>query len=361
MLPSSFHTPATARDDGEGVSELETPASAVVEDRPVVSVCVLSWNSREVLRQCLQTVYGEPSPLPLEVVLVDNASSDGSPEMVAEEFPQARLLAQNENLMFSRGMNTAARAARGDFLLFLNSDCFITPTVLAELVGFMRENPDALLVSPCLQGADGSIEPAVSEFPGLRMTVRKLLLLPRQWGRTRLTTGPPARVPTVVGACLLARRQLLDEVGLYDESFTMGMEDTDLCRRVQQAGYTVCYLPQRRVIHLNSHSRRKLGRLGRLRHVIDGRLLFAHKHRSLSYRRVWAVLEVPLFVRELLPRLLLVTLTVGLLPNAREGLLVRAAEWRFVRGLWARSLQGLLPGRSESAASPTSVRQEAQP
>jgi GT2 family glycosyltransferase len=273
----------------------------------------------------------------MEVIVVDNASADGSAEMVAAEFPQVRLLRQRENLMFARGMNAGARAAVGRYLLFLNSDCFVTPATLAEMVSFMDQVPTAGLVSPRLVDAQGRLEPGVTCLTGIGRTVRKLLLWPRDWSRARLTTGAPAQAPTLAGPCLMGRREVMLDIGLYDETFTLGAEDTDLCYRVRRSGHGVWYLPGCCAVHLNSYSRDKLGRVVRDGHLIDGQIRFAHKHYSLGYRRVWAALEIPLLVRDLLPRLVLVVLTAGLWRSMRTRLAARGANWRLIRGLWARS------------------------
>jgi len=300
---------------------------------------VLSWNTCDILRRNLQTLYSEPAPFAMEVIVVDNASGDGSPDMVAAEFPQVRLLRQDTNLMFGRGMNVGARAARGRYLLLLNSDCFITPATLGRMMAFMEQHPDAMLAGPRQVRGNGKLDMSLKLCPGLTATLRRLLLVSTAWSRRRLLEGDhvrPLPAPMLPGSCLLTRREVVDLVGLFDESFTLGVEDTDLCCRVRKAGYGVWFLPDCEVIHQHAQSRRQLNRVERGRPMIDGGILFCRKHYSLPYRRLLAVLEAVLMVRDGLGRLLLVMVSLGLNAKARQSLAALLLRRRFVAAVWRR-------------------------
>jgi len=308
-------------------------------EEPAVSVVVLSWNTRDVLRRCLQTLTSEPAPYAREVIVVDNASGDGSPDMVAAEFPQVRLLRQDTNLMFGRGMNVGARAARGRYLLLLNSDCFITPTTIGRMMAFMEAHPDALVVGPRQVRGNGKVELNVKLAAGLPHAVRRLLLIPTRWSERRLREGDhgqPLPAPWLQGSCLLTRRAPILPLGPFDEAFTLGVEDTDLGYRVRQAGYSVWFLPDCEAVHLHAQSRRQLSRIERDLPMVDGAVLFCRRHYSLPYRRLLAVLETLIVLRDALGRLLLVVLTLGLSAKARDSLSAMVMRGRLITGLWRR-------------------------
>lgn len=306
---------------------------------PLVSVCILSWNTLDLVRRNLQTLYATPAPFPLEVIVVDNASTDGSADMVAAEFPQVRLLRHTENLLFARGMNAGARIARGRYLLFLNSDCFITPDTLGCMVEFMEQHPRARLAGARQRRGDGRIETSLKLCPGLERTVRRLFFLSAGWSRRKLcegNRGRPVPAPMLPGSCLLARCELLDHPGLFDEGFTLGVEDSDLSYRVRRAGYEVWYLPQCEVIHLHAQSRGQLSRAERDGPMVDGAILFCRKHYSLPYRRTLALVEGLLLLRDTLGILVLNVLTLGRSRKHREAFQTMNMRRRLIAGLWRR-------------------------
>jgi GT2 family glycosyltransferase len=317
---------------------LAAPADAPAGE-PAVSVVVLSWNTCDVLRRCLQTLYSEPAPYALEVIVVDNASGDGSADMVAAEFPQVRLLRQDTNLMFGRGMTVGARAATGRYLLLLNSDCFITPTTIGRMMAFMETHPDALVAGPRQVRGNGKVEQSVKLAAGLPRAVRHLFCLPTRWSERRLREGDHGQAvpaPWLQGSCLLTRREPILPLGPFDEAFTLGVEDTDLCYRVRQAGYSVWFLPDCEAVHLHAQSRRQLSRVERELPMTEGAVLFCRKHYSLSYRRLLAVLEALIVLRDALGRLLLVILTLGLSARARDSFAALVTRARLITRLWRR-------------------------
>lgn len=304
---------------------------------PLVSVCILSWNTRELVQRNLQTLYSHLAAFDFETIVVDNASQDNSADMVAEQFPQVLLLRQSTNLMFARGMNTAARAARGQFLLFLNSDCFITPETLGCMIEFMQGQPRAMLSGVRQVRADGSVDTSIKFCPGLERSLRRLFGLSAGWSARKLREGDrggPIQAPMLAASCLLARRELVDEVGLFDEAFTLGVEDSDLSHRTRQAGHEVWFLPQCEVVHLHAQSRRQLSRADRERPMVEGAALFCRKHYSRPYRRLLSVLEALILGRDLLGRVLLTIATLGLSKRIRGSLGEFPLRWLLVSELW---------------------------
>jgi len=235
-----------------------------------LSVVIVSWNVRELLRRCLQSVVYSPQSsvlsrtqdddqgLRTEIIVVDNASSDGSVEMVRAEFPQVRLIANERNLGFTRGNNQGLALSRGRYVLFLNPDTEVVGDALATMVHYMDDHPDVGALGPLLRYPDGSVQSSRRRFPTLGTALFESTLLELWWPgnpwarRYRMADWPDdveQEVDWVVGACLLARREVLDQVGGFDEGFFMYSEEMDLCRRIKAAGWRVVYLPSAQVIH----------------------------------------------------------------------------------------------------------------
>lgn len=231
-------------------------------DIPDLSVVIVSYNTRHVLRECLQTLYAQEGAR-FETLVVDNASRDGSPEMVEAEFPQVKLIRSGTNLGFAAANNAAFSHARGEFLVLLNSDAFLAPGALDLAWRKMKDHPRTGLAGARLVGRDGSWQPSARMFPsvlndlfslsGLSMKFRRSRLFGRA-DRTWCDPGEPASVDWVPGAFAIIRRELLERTGYFDENFFLYYEEVDLCRRIRSAGYAVSYWPDIVVIHLGGES-----------------------------------------------------------------------------------------------------------
>jgi len=222
---------------------------------PRVRVVVVSHNTRQDLLRCLDALRRNVT-LPLEVSVVDNASHDGSAEAVRRSFPEARLIESAQNLGFSRANNLGLRDCRAPYALILNSDAEVAPGCVEALCALLERNPDVGVVGPRTVSGDGTIQ--VSFGPALAPWA--------EWRQRRLVNGVRARAawalrkaeqaaaaehePDWVSAsCLLARREALQAVGGFDESFFLYEEDVDLCLRVRRAGWRVVFTPAAQVVH----------------------------------------------------------------------------------------------------------------
>lgn len=234
---------------------------------PDLSIIIVSWNTRELLWECLRSVVSlqssqasilktEDCQLTTEVLVIDNASTDGSADMVCTEFPEAHLIVNRENVGFARANNQGIRASQGRYVVLLNSDTVVRPDALAKLVGFMDGHPEAGAVGPRLRRVDGTAQPfAFGEDPTpgylLRRSANRLLFRRHlhDWN-----TDAIQEVDWVAGTCLMVRREALDQVGLLDESIFMYFEDNDWCLRLRQADWKVYYNPQAEIVHIGGQS-----------------------------------------------------------------------------------------------------------
>jgi len=226
-----------------------------------LSIILLSWNTAALLADCLRYIPAGADGLQYHVIVVDNASTDGSADMVARDFPAVQLIRSAENLGFARGNNLGIYATNPDtpYILLLNSDTVVKPESLTALVRFMDAHPDAGAVSPRLLRSDGTPQPYAFGYdptPGylLRRGFNQLVLRRHlhDWATEQLQT-----VDWVSAACLLVRRAAIEQIGLLDENMFMYFEDNDWCLRIRKAGWKVYYYPQTEIVHLGGQSLKK--------------------------------------------------------------------------------------------------------
>ncbi len=233
---------------------------------PDVSVVIVSFNTRDLLRECLQTVYAE-SGLQYEVIVVDNASRDASLEMVQREFPTAIAIQSGANLGFAAANNLAFTRARGRYIVLLNSDAFLTEGTLAKAVALMEKSPATGLGGGRLVGRDGSWQPSARLFPSLLNDFLSLSGLAARFPRSRFfgradrTWADPMEATEtdwVPGAFSIVRRELLEQLGYFDEDFFLYYEEVDLCHRIKHAAYKVSYWPELEIVHIGGESSRQV-------------------------------------------------------------------------------------------------------
>jgi GT2 family glycosyltransferase len=224
-----------------------------------LSVCIVTYRARVLLRDCLVSLFKNTHRAPLEVVVVDNGSNDGLVEMLQEEFPEVRLICNKDNLGYTRPMNQALRAAGGRYLLQLNPDTLVLPEALDRLVEFLEGHPevgicgpkvlnrDLTLQKPCRRG-ESRPWAVISYFTGLDRIFPKS----RHFGEYLMSYMPEDEthaVAGVSGSCMLIRREVIQKIGYLDERFFAYQEDADYCLRARQAGWKVFYVPSARIIH----------------------------------------------------------------------------------------------------------------
>lgn len=231
---------------------------------PRVSVIIVSYNTRALVLECLDTVFRSRGDLELEIFVVDNASHDGTVEAVREDFPQCHVIASERNEGFSRANNKAIRQSTGEYILLLNPDTLLSDDVLFKMTHFMENHPDVGMVSSKLVTGDGSLDLACrrsfpslwdglcrasgmsSKFPNSRLFAR--------YNLTYLDENETYEVDAINGAFMFTRREAVEEVGLLDEIFFMYGEDLDWCYRFRQAHWKIMYHPVATTVHLKGQS-----------------------------------------------------------------------------------------------------------
>jgi N-acetylglucosaminyl-diphospho-decaprenol L-rhamnosyltransferase len=226
---------------------------------PDISIIIVNWNVRDLLRRCLLSILDQADIRPTrEIIVVDCASSDGSNEMVQHEFPAVRLVASADNLGYAGGNNVGARLADGRHFMILNPDTEVVGDALAVLVRYMDEHPRIGAAGPLLRYPDGSLQSSRRRFPTLATAFWESTLLD-QWfpdnrfaARYRMADQPADAAQSVdwlVGAATLIRRTAWEETGPFDEDYFMYFEELDWCRRCRAAGWEIHYVPQAQIIH----------------------------------------------------------------------------------------------------------------
>jgi GT2 family glycosyltransferase len=243
------------------LSDLETAPGNEPPLDPTLSIIVTCYNTCELVRDCLESIEKTPPGEPYEIVLVDDASTDGTSDMVHASFPDVRLFRNAANQHYARSNNRALDAARGQYLLLLNNDTIVLPLALDRMLAFLRDHPDAGMVGAKLLNEDGSLQWSVKAlpspsaalfgarsilsrlFPGNRFTRQHLLHVDRN-------TTEPLVAGFVSGAGSMMPRTVFEKVGPLDQQFFYHI-DADYCKRISEAGYNCYYLPTACIVHLN--------------------------------------------------------------------------------------------------------------
>jgi GT2 family glycosyltransferase len=234
-----------------------------------VSVVVVSYNTRDLLAECLRSVRRTLVGLETETFVVDNNSQDGSASMVAEAFPWATVIENKENVGFARANNQAIALSRGRYVLLLNSDAVLEPGGVQEMVRFMDRHPEVGITGGQLLNPDGSFQGSYCDFPTLLSELALLtrvssIIFPSSYPSYPVQRSQePRPVDWVSGAFLMARSTAIAQVGPLDPDYFMYTEETDWCFRMRQRGWSVWYLPAARVRHWGGQSSQNTPRLKR--------------------------------------------------------------------------------------------------
>jgi GT2 family glycosyltransferase len=230
---------------------------------PLVSVIIVNWNARDYLLQCLTSLTPEVCRYSMEIIVVDNDSTDGSPEAVEIRFPHVRLIRSGANLGFAKANNLGVSHSRGRYLAFVNSDVKVLKNCLTLLVDYSDKTPGAGMVGPRIIGGDGKLQRSCRGFPSVWNMFCRALALDAMFPRVKFFSGyamsywpqeTERSVDILTGCFWLVRREALEQVGLLDESFFMYGEDMDWCRRFWNRGWKLAFVPSAEAIHYGGAS-----------------------------------------------------------------------------------------------------------
>jgi GT2 family glycosyltransferase len=255
-----------------------------------LSIIVVNWNTREILDNCLASVYASHTTIDYDVWVVDNNSSDGSVQMIEEKFPHTHVIPNETNAGFARGNNQAIMESSADYVMLLNPDTIMEGNVLQGLFGYLEEHPDVGAAGPRLLNPDGTLQESAYPEPTLWREFWRLfhLDLVKHYGAYPMaewSISDPRDVDVLMGACFLVRRKVLDQVGLLDEEFFVYSEEVDFCKRIRDYGWRIGWFPAVKVTHLGGQSTRQVQQEMFLQ-LYQGKIQYFRKHNPIGV--VWA-------------------------------------------------------------------------
>ena len=285
-----------------------------------LSIIIVNWNTRELLQKCLESVEAMVRDFSQEVIVVDNASADGSVAMLKERFPGVRRIENSENRGFGAANNQALRIMAGRYALLLNSDAVLTKNAITELFTCLVNNPEAAMACGQLLNADGSRQNSIAAFPTLLTLLANMPLLeylfPRRFPSKRYSHSGPVEVDSGVGACLMVRKAAIDAVGFFDERYFFFFEETDWAYQMRRAGWKVLYVPNAFIYH---HQGQSIGRSFRSRiEFYRSRYQFFRKWKNRPYYLAVRVVILLRLAVDWLLTSLGVLLTLGLKRELRD-------------------------------------------
>jgi len=232
-----------------------------------ISAIVVSYNTAELLTACLKSVASRSDPS-VEVIVVDNASQDDSAARVSRDFPWVKLIANEQNAGFARANNQALKVSRGEYVYFLNPDTVVQPGAFEAMMRFMASHTDVGLAGTRILNPDGSVQPSVeTRYPGERRAQKDL-------------RGLAGDIAWVLGASMIARRAMVEDLGGFDERFFLYGEEQDLCLRIRKKGWKIGFIPDAAVVHWGGQSERNTRAADLWKKKFTAELLFYRKHYS---------------------------------------------------------------------------------
>lgn len=251
-----------------------------------LSIIIINWNVKELLRKCLNSIYNTVLNVSFEIIVVDNASKDGSSEMVKKEFPEVKLVINKKNLGFPKANNQAIKVSNGEYILLLNPDTVVRGNALEQMVDFLEDNPNIGAVGPKIFNDDGTIQfTCARNFPTLLASFSSIFLLRRLfpksriWGRSLMgywDHKDNRPVECLSGACVMMRRKAIGNIGMLDDVIPMYFEDVNICYRIRKNNWINYYLSSAEVVHFGRGSKNKssLGKKLEIMQIEAGDMFF---------------------------------------------------------------------------------------
>lgn len=227
--------------------------------KPDLTIIIVSWKVKNLLKECLTSIFQETSKIDFEVIVIDNGSWDGTVEMVAEDFLKVRIVSNLRNRGFARACNQGIKQAQGSYILLLNPDTVIVERALEKMVEFMNSHQDVGIAGCQLLNSDWSLQPSVRKFPNffdhlvMMFKLHHLIKLNR-YLMTNFDYQKEQDVDQLMGAFFIINRKVIEKIGLFDEGYHIWFEEVDYCARVKKAGFKVVYTPSAKIIHFSGKS-----------------------------------------------------------------------------------------------------------
>ncbi|UCF26759.1 MAG: glycosyltransferase family 2 protein [Chloroflexota bacterium] len=249
-----------------------------------LSVIIVNWNTKNLLVECIDSIYTAPPNSEFDIWVVDNSSTDGSPEIIRNRYPEVNLIVNKENIGFAKANNQAFNQCRGKYILLLNPDTVVKPEAIEKLCRFLNQLPEVGMVGPRLINADKTLQISAFPIPTLSKEFWRLFHLDVfvPYGKYPMKdwdVDTAREVDTLLGACMLIRREALGKSNLFDEEYFIYSEEVDLCARLKKGSWHLYWLPSAVVIHYGSQSTQQVAEDMFLK-LYAGKILYFRKHRS---------------------------------------------------------------------------------
>ncbi len=266
-----------------------------------ISIIVVSYNTKELLLDCLASIFETIKEISFEVWVVDNHSTDGTVEAITERYPRVNIIENKENLGFAAANNQAFRQMNGHYALLLNTDTVLTNGAVKEFYDFMEANPEAGMACGQLLNQDGSKQNSIANFPTMltlfcNETVLRVLI-PKKFPSKRREYLSPIKIDSCIGACLMARKEAMDDIGFFDERYFFFFEETDWAYRMKLGGWAIYFVPTAKIFHAQGKT---------IGDSLNSRIMF-YRSRYIFFKK-WHPHSYPLFYLVIFMRLLINTL-----------------------------------------------------
>jgi N-acetylglucosaminyl-diphospho-decaprenol L-rhamnosyltransferase len=286
-----------------------------------ISIIIVSWNTSQLLSACLQSILQQVvdfEPVSVETIVVDNASTDNSVQMMRQEFPWVHLLENANNLGFAAANNQAMGNCTGEYIWLVNPDTVLLPGAMAALLKIMGERDEAGAAGSCLLNVDGTLQQSCSPTPTLIRELWRLFHLDSVYAYSKYPiqawqNDSAQEVDIVQGASLIVRREVVEQTGLFDTDYFMYSEEVDLCHRIRSAGWKIYWVPQSRVVHYGGQSTQQVASAMFLQ-LYQSKILYFRKRQGEVVAQVYKAILLMVSVA----RLALTPLTGFEKPNRRK-------------------------------------------
>lgn len=304
-----------------------------------LSIIIVNWNTKDLLKKCLESIYENYSRAGFEVIVADNNSGDGSSQMAEKYFPQVKLIKNKENYGFSKANNQAVRISKGSHILILNPDILIKKNALERLLDFLIENNSAGAAGAKLFNNDGSEQksgyyrkyPSVTQITLFYTVLGKIFFrIPKVYSYyfEDIDYKCPHEVDQIPGACLMVKRKVYEQLNGFDEDYFIWYEDVDFCYRMRKNKWKLYYLPEAEIIHIGGQSFVNIGLGEKINLFYTGMLKYFYKnHSKIDYNLVKFIICFNFIIVNIV-QILMYPFAINKRKNWKAGI---SARWRFIQ------------------------------